>query len=85
MNPHAYLICVTGTTKLGYNFNGGFVRVTSKRGTELAKYFIEEAKNEKFEFPRRMTLLGVSDPNKDEVTSVIVTSVTDCGEEDSHE
>lgn len=84
MNPHAYLICVTGTTKLGYNFNGGFVRVTSKRGTELAKYFIEEAKNEKFEFPKRTTLLGVRNQNKDEVISVIVTSVTDCGEEDGN-
>lgn len=84
MNPHAYLICVQGTTKLGYNFNGTFIRVTSKRGSELAQYFMEESKNEKYELPQRMTILGIPDPHKDEVTSVVVTSVVDCGEEDGN-
>lgn len=81
MIPHAYLICVQGTTKLGYAFSSNFVRVTDKRGTELAKYFMEEIKNEKYEFPQRMTILGIPDPHKDEVESVILTSVVDCGEE----
>ena len=82
MKQHAYLICVAGTTKLGDNFNANFIRVTSKRGTELAKYFTEEANNMKFELPKRTTILGIPDPHQDEVTSVIVTSVIDCGEED---
>ena len=81
MNPHAYFICVQGTTKLGYTFSANFVRVTDKRGTELAKYFTEEAKNENFVLPPRTTILGIPDPHKDEVESVIVTSVVDCGEE----
>lgn len=82
MNPHAYLIFVQGTTRLGYNFNANFVRVTSKRGSELAQYFTDEAKNEKFVLPQRTTILGIPDPHQDEITSVIVTSVVDCGEED---
>ena len=82
MNPHAYLVCVVGTTKLGCNFNANFVTVTSKRGTELAKYFTEEAEKMNYDLPPRMTLLGVPDPHKDEVSSVTVTSVMDCGEED---
>ena len=84
MNPHSYLICVTGTTKLGYNFNATFTKVTSKRGTALAEYLIEAAKNEKYELPQRMTILGIPDPKKDEVASVIVTSVLDCGEDDEN-
>lgn len=85
MNPHAYLIWVQGTTKLGYTFSANFVRVTSKRGTELAQYFMEEVKSEKYELPQRMTILGIPDPHKDEVESVILTSVVDCGEEESKE
>lgn len=81
MNPHAYLICVQGTTKLGYTFSANIIRVTSKRGSELAQYFMEEVKNEKYELPQRMTILGIPDPHKDEVESVILTSVIDCGEE----
>lgn len=85
MNPHAYLICVQGTTKLGYTFSANLVRVTSKKGTELAQYFMEEAKNEKYELPQRMNILGIPDPHEDEVVSVILTSVVDCGEEENRE
>lgn len=84
MNPHAYLICVQGTTKLGYTFSANLVRVTSKRGSELAQYFMEEVKNEKYDLPQRMTILGIPDPHEDEVESVILTSVVDCGEEDKN-
>ena len=45
MNPHAYLICVQGTTKLGYNFNANLITVTDKSGTKLAEHFAEEVKN----------------------------------------
>jgi hypothetical protein len=85
VNPHAYLICVQGTTKLGYTFSANFIRVTSKRGIELAQYFTEEVKKEKFELPQRTTILGIPDPHKDEVESVMVTSVVDCGEEENKE
>lgn len=81
MIPHAYLICVQGTTKLGYTFSANIIRVTSKRGSELAQYFMEEVKNENYELPQRTTILGIPDPHKDEVQSVILTSVIDCGEE----
>ena len=84
MNPHAYLICVQGTTKLGYNFNANLITLTSKSGTKLAEHFAEEVKNAKFDLPPRMTILGIPDPHKDEVTSAIITSVVDCGEEDKN-